>query len=226
VHTVTLTPTAMTSARHIARHTALFAIAAAALAAGACSDTSLEPTPSPLDQHSASLADSGRSGTPSTPAPRPDSGVRHDTTQTSPRPDSSGAPRPDSTPSTPRPDSLRADSLRAGPGTLWGVAVQNFVLQWKDANGVTHDSVGVRGVAGVTVTIYATTPAADSTSPTPRPETLVASLQSDATGQFRSAKLPDGWYTVRGAGGGKTGSAWAQLVRGNQLGSIIYVNMR
>jgi hypothetical protein len=195
----------MTSARQIVRHTALLAIAAAAFAAGACSDTSLEPTPpSTLDRKSSSLADSGTSGTPSTPAPRPDSGVRHDTAQTSPRP----------------------DSLRAGPGTLWGVAVQNFVLQWKDSSGVSHDSVGFRGVAGVTITIYATTPAADSTSPTPRPETLVATLQSDATGQFRSAKLADGWYTVRGAGGGKTGSAWAQLVRGNQLPSIIYVNLR
>jgi len=214
VHTVTLTPTAMTTARQTVRHTALLAIAAAALAAGACSDTSLEPTPpSTLDRKSASLADSGTHGTPSTPPPRPDSGVRHDTAQTS--------PRPDSVPSTPRPD-----SLRPGPGTLWGVAVQNFVLQWKDSSGVSHDSVGFRGVAGVTVTIYATTQAADSTNPTPRPETLVATLQSDATGQFRSAKLPDGWYTVRGAGGGKTGSAWAQLVRGNQLPSVIYVNMR
>jgi hypothetical protein len=221
VHTVTLTPTAMTSARPTVRHTALLVIAAAALAAGACSDTSLEPTPpSTLDQQSASLADSGRPGTPSTPTPRPDSGVRHDTAQASPRPDSSGTPRPDSAPSAPRPD-----SLRTGPGTLWGVAVQNFVLQWKDASGVTHDSVGFRGVAGVTVTIYSTTQP-DSTNPAPRPETLVATLQSDATGQFRSAKLADGWYTVRGAGGGKTGSAWAQLVRGNQFPSVIYVNLR
>ncbi|AHG91960.1 hypothetical protein J421_4423 [Gemmatirosa kalamazoonensis] len=124
---------------------------------------------------------------------------------------------------------LSPDSVRPGPGTLWAVAVQNFVLQWKDAAGVAHDSVGFRGVAGASIAIYATT-RPDSTSATRPTETLLATLASDATGQIHSAKLADGWYTLRAswASGGstKTASASAQLVRGNQQPTIVYLNLR
>ena len=196
------------------RRLALLAIAAAAGAAAACSDTSLTSPEAPsttLQGRNAASTDSGHS-TP-TPTPSPDS-ARHDSVPTSPPP--------------------RSDTARATPappnGTLWAIAVENFVIPWKDAAGVAHDSVGFRGIASITVKVYSTADRPDSTSGTPPQETLIATLQSDATGQVHSAKLPDGFYTLRASGtvngAAVTSSANAQLVRGTQLPTVVYLNLR
>jgi hypothetical protein len=202
------------------RRLVLLAIAAAAGAAAACSDTSLTSPEGPsttLRGQNAASNDSGHSTPTPTPTPSPDS-VRHDSAQTSP----GQGTHPDTVHATP-------DSVRAGAGTLWAIAVENFVIQWKDAAGVSHDSVGFRGIGGVTVKVYSTATRPDSTSGTSPQETLVATLQSDATGQVHSAKLPDGFYTLRASGtvSGtvRTSSANAQLLRGNQLPTVVYLNL-
>jgi hypothetical protein len=169
--------------------------------AAACSDAALDPVP-PLTLQGPSPSDSGA---------RPN------------------APTPDPAPTPTRPDSARPDSTLAGPGTLWGATVENFVLQWRDAAGVTRDSAGYRGIAGVTVTVHATT-RPDSTSGVPAQERQVGTLTTDATGQFRTAALPDGWYTLRARwttpGAVRTATASAELIRGHQRPTIAFLNLR
>ena len=197
------------------RHLAILAVTAAA-AAAACSDASLAPTPtSTLEGRSAAGADTGGQSTPTPQPSRPDSA----------RPDSAGTPTP--TPS--RPDSARGDTVRAGAAVVLGLALENFVFQYRDAAGVAHDSVGARGVGGVSITISATT-RPDSTNPIPAPERQVATATSDAKGLFRTGTLPDGWYAVRAThtadGKTRTASGTALLVNGYQSPALVYLNLR
>jgi hypothetical protein len=202
-------------ARLTHRLLALAAIAAASVTAAACSDAPLTPTaPQTLGGRNTSAADSGHG----TPTPGSDSTRR----------DSSHADSSHGGSTSGQSDSARSDTLRVGAGVLWGMTVENYVFQWHDANGVAHDSAGYRGVAGVSVAVYATT-RPDSTSGTVPQERLVATLHSDATGQVRSDKLPDGWYTVRATwssgGAMKSASASGQLVRGYQYPTILFLNL-
>ena len=190
------------------RRLALFSIA---VIVGACSDTTSEPGPPALEVRTSSRTDSARTPADSARTPR-------DSSRTNPAPADS-APRP----SAPSP------SPAVGDSTIRAVAVENFAFQYKDAAGVTRDSVGFRGVAGVTVTVFATT-RPDSTSGVPPRETLVATLTSDVTGQVRTKALPDGWYTFRASGtvsgSPRTASASGQLERGIQRPSVVYLNLR
>jgi hypothetical protein len=207
-------------ARLTHRLLALAAIAAASVTAAACSDAPLTPTaPQTLGGRNTSAADSGHG----TPTPGSDS-TRRDSSHA----DSSHGGSSHGGSTSGQSDSARSDTLRVGTGVLWGMTVENYVFQWHDANGVAHDSAGYRGVAGVSVAVYATT-RPDSTSGTVPQERLVATLHSDATGQVRSDKLPDGWYTVRATwssgGAMKSASASGQLVRGYQYPTILFLNL-
>jgi hypothetical protein len=207
-------------ARLTLRLLALAAIAAASVTAVACSDAPLTPTaPQTLGGRNTSVSDSGHGA----PTPRPDS-TRTDSART----DSSRADSSHGGSTGGQSDSARSDTVRAGAGVLWAMTVQNYTFQWHDANGVAHDSAGYRGVADVSVAVYATTQP-DSTSGTAPQERLVATLHSDATGQVRSDKLPDGWYTLRASwssgGTTRTASASGQLVRGYQYPTILFLNL-
>jgi len=216
--------------RFTSRLPALFALTVA-VGIAACSDSTTDPGAQKpaLQGASTTSSDTSHSSRDTASTPPHDTTPPRDTTHH----DTVSTPR-DSTPrdTTPRPPrdtaSTPRDTLPVGNGTLWGMAVHNFVLQWRDAQGVLRDSVGYRGVAGVTVSVYAAS-SIDSTSGVPSQDRLVGTFTTDATGQFRTGALPDGSYRVRAALAGppaESSVATAILRRGTQLPSIVFLNLR